>query len=173
MIKTDIIDEIINCGISSEDTILQLGVGYKSGNLLEKLCDYWGLSTSELNYLTGVDVDPNKIDYLSETFSGTRFIKNSMQEYLDTVENNSFNWCVLTGVFDEYLYGDLQHSFVFKTVNKCLELSENGVIFTLKIDASEEFSYNPVFIFADFVNTHSTVFAKKIEDNNYVFCILK
>lgn len=173
MIKTDIIDEIINCGVSSEDNILQLGVGYKDGSLLHRLCEYWDTKPTEFGSLTGVDVDLNKIETLSEIFSGGRFLEKSMQEYLDTVENNTFDWCILTGVFDEYLYGDLQHSFVFKTVSKCLELSENGVIFTLKINVSDDFSYNPVFIFADFVNTHSTVFAKKIEDNSYIFCILK
>ena len=173
MIKTDIIDEIIHCGISSEDTILQLGVGYKNGSLLNRLCEYWDIKPTQLNEITGLDVDSDKIELLSEIFSGIRFVKNSMQEYLDTVENNLFDWCILTGVFDKYLYDDLQHNFVFKTVNKCLELSENGVIFTLKINVSDEFSYNPVFIFADFVNTHSTVFAKKLEDNNYIFCILK
>jgi hypothetical protein len=173
MIKTDIFDEIINCGISSEDTILQLGVGYKNGSLLYKLCEYWDLNSTEINKIIGLDIDPNKTESLSEIFSNIQFVKNSMQEYLDTVENNSFNWCILTGVFDKYLYDDLQHNFVFKTVNRCLELSENGVVFTLKVNVSDEFSYNPVFIFADFVNTHSTVFVKKLENNTYVFCILK
>ena len=59
-----------------------------------------------------------------------------------------------------------------QTITRCLELSEHGVIFTLNKNIGDEFSYNPIFIYADLITNYSNVFSKKIEDN-YIFCILK
>lgn len=171
MIKLDIIDEIVDCGISSEDTILQLGIGYKNGKLLETLTEYWGIKASELTDITGIDVNDEKIKKLSKKFTNVSFVKNTAQEYLD-VADKKYDWHIVTGIFDEYMYDDLQHSFVLKTITRCLELSEHGVIFTLNKNIGDEFSYNPIFIYADLITNYSNVFSKKIEDN-YIFCILK
>jgi hypothetical protein len=167
------IEEIINCGITSECTILNFGVGYKNSELLKTLCNFWGLDYSDLREVTGVDADGDKVNTLSERFPNVNFVHSSMQEYLDNITNEVHDWVVLTGVFDTDDYGNEQHNFVLKTINRSLEISETGVIFTLNLNPTELFSYNSVFIFASLITTYSTVFVKKFKDDNYVFCILK
>lgn len=172
MININIIDEIINCGISSEDKILQFGVGYKDAEFLNALTDYWGITPSDLTNVIGVDTDEKLVSKLSDKFSGLEFNQVSMQEYLDTFNGENVDWTLITGLFDEYLYEENQHNFVFETINRCLDISETGVIFTLKTKISDHFVYDPIFIFAKLIITYSQVFVKKIEDDQYVFCIL-
>jgi hypothetical protein len=173
MDTTTMIEEIINCGITSESTILNFGVGYKNGELLKTLCDFWGLDYSDLREVTGVDADGDKVNTLSERFQNVNFVNSSMQEYLDNVTEEVHDWVVLTGVFDNNDYGDSQYDFILKTIERTLESSNSGVVFTLNLNPTETFSYNSVFIFASLITTYTNVFVKKFEDDNYVFCILK
>lgn len=174
MTNTDIIDEIINCGISYEDGLLQFGAGYKDGALLFRISEETGVDPWDLEGVTGVDANSVKIDSLTETFHNCVFDNTSMQEWLDDLDDAApQDWVVTTGVFDEYLYGDMQHNFVFKSIQKCFELSRKGTIFTLKMNLTDDFSYNPLFIFAELMNSYSKVIVKKLDGDNYVFCILK
>ena len=178
MIDKKIIEEniIVQHKISSLDSVLHLGVGYKNGIVLDSFCEYWDITDSELDTFTGVDVDNFKINELSNKFTSSDFWNKSMQEFLDNLptQETSYDWCILTGVFNEYLYGVMQHDFMLYTINRCLEISKNGVIFTFKENLTDEFKYNPIFIFSSLITTYSKVFVQKIEDdNNYIFSILK
>ncbi len=173
MDTTTMIEEIINCGITSESKILNFGVGYKDGILLKTLCDFWGIDEIDLREITGVDVNINKVNTLSDIFQNVNFSHSSMQEYIDNVTENDYDWTVFTGVFDNDNYGDEQHNFVLKTIELSMGISNTGVLFTLNLHPTENFSYNSVFIFASLITTYKTVFVKKFEDDNYVFCILK
>lgn len=173
MIKTDIIDEIINCGITSEDTILNFGAGYKEGLLIDTLCEYWGVEQSDFSFFVGIDVNSDSIQTLSKKFINSEFWNSSMQEYLDNIGEQKSDWCIATGVFNEYLYGNNQYDYVFQTISRCLEVSNKGFIFTLNQNISDSFSYSSVFIFAHLISNHSKVFVKKFENNSYIFCILK
>jgi hypothetical protein len=162
--------------IASNDTILHLGAGYKDGIIIDSLCNFWDISPKELTTFTGVDVDTFRIEKLSKTFTSSEFWNISMQEYLDNYTNgetSNYDWCILTGVFNDYLYGDMQHNFLLKTVSKCLDISNNGVIFSFNEKLSEDFKYSLIFIFSNFITTYSKVFVQKTEDDNYIFSILK
>lgn len=172
MTNMNIIDEIINCGIQPTDKLLQMGAGYFDGAALERMAEYWNIRE-----VVGVDANSDKVDSLSKRFTKYEFINSSMQEHLDELTSLEYDvppydWTVITGVFDNYLYGDMQHNFVLKSVQKCFEFSDKGTIFTLKMNLNDEFSYSPLFIFAELANTYSRIIVKKIVDN-YVFCILK
>lgn len=175
MTENMIIEEIINTGISSEDTILHLGAGYKEGSLLETLCEYWDLTPNDLlaGYFVGVDSSEDKISMLTKKFNSSSFIKSSFQEYMDNNSDVEFDWTILNGVFDEHLYGNNQYDYVFETIKRSLQTSNRGVILTINQNVSNSFAYSSVFIFTHLISTYSKVFVKKFEDDSYIFSILK
>lgn len=172
----EFIDEILNSGIGSEDTILHLGAGFKDGALLETISNYWDVDTKDFlsnGYYFGVDANPSVTSILNSKFKTDVFITDSFQNYLDVNDTQEVNWTILTGVFNNNDYGDRQYDFLFETLKRCMETSANGVVFTLNPYISNEFSYSIVFIFTHLISTYSKVFAKKLTESSYIFTILK
>lgn len=172
----ELLNEILNSGIGSSDTILHLGAGFQDGALLETLSDYWDIDTEDLvsdGYYSGVDVNPSITSKLNSKFKTDTFITDSFQNYLDTNPTLEPHWTILTGVFNNNDYGDRQYEFIFETIERCMEKSGNGVVFSLNPTVSNDFSYSVVFIFTHLISTYSKVFAKKLTESSYIFTILK
>lgn len=172
----ELIDEILNSGIESEDTILHLGVGFKDGELLETLSSYWDIDAKDFlsngSYI-GVDVNPSITSKLNSKFKTDAFITDSFQNYLDVNPTDEVDWTILTGVFNNNDYENNQYDFLFETLKRCMETSQNGVVFTLNPYLSNGFSYSVVFIFTHLISTYSKVFAKKLSESSYIFTIIK
>ena len=61
-----IFDEIVNCGILEEDSVVVFGAGHDDGKFLETLLEYNG--SFEKGRITAIDVDSKKIKSLSRKF---------------------------------------------------------------------------------------------------------
>jgi hypothetical protein len=176
MTNTDeitIFDEIVNCGILEEDTILNFGAGYKEGQFLQTLFDYNG------NFGDGsviaVEPDGKRLKSISKMFKGERItlLQKSLQEYIDGDLPAARHWVVLTGVFNTPLYAEQQYNYVETVIRNSMSLATKGVIFTLKQNISDEFRYSMMYFFVDFANTYTKFTVKKCDDDNYIFCIYK
>lgn len=167
-----IYDEIVNCGILEEDSVLNFGAGDGNGKFIETLIEYNG--SMEKGILTAIEPDPKKIKSLTKKFSNQDilFFETSLQSYIDS-EPETKDWVVITGVFDDYLYGEHQHDYVDSVIKSSMEIVNKGLIFSIKKDLSEEFSYSMIYFFMSFANTYHRLTVKKVDDNNYVFCIFK
>lgn len=167
-----IYDEIVNCGILEEHSVLNFGAGDGKGKFIETLIEYNGLL--EKGILTAIEPDPKKIKLLTKKFANEEvvFFETSLQSYIESEPENK-DWVVITGVFDDHLYGEQQHDYVDSVIKSSMELSNKGVIFSIKKNLSEEFSYSMIYFFMSFTNTYHKVTVKKVDDNNYVFCIFK
>jgi hypothetical protein len=175
MTNTDeitIFDEIVNCGILEDDTVVNFGAGHQEGKFLETLLDYNGTLGNEL--ITAVEPNKKRIKSLSKKFKGesVSYFEGSLQEYIDS-EHNDADWTVITGVFDSGIYENNQFSFINEVVQNSLEYSRKGVIFTIRITESETLRYYDNYLFTEFVNSYDKFTVKKFGDGNYVFCIFK
>lgn len=167
-----IFDEIVNCGILEEDSVINFGAGYQDGKFLDTLIEYNG--SLGQNLITAVDADPKKIKILSKKFKKENILieENSMQDFLEESPILS-HWSVLTGVFDNTLYGENQYDFVSSVVNSAIQYCEKGLIFTIKETISDEFKYSMIYFFTDFATIYQKFTVKKFNDGNYIFCIFK
>lgn len=171
MDEITIFDEIVNCGILEEDSVLNLGAGHNGGKFLETLREYNG--NFESGKIIAVDANPKKIKLLTKKFKDElSIIEIPLQDYIDTEPDYS-DWVVLTGVFDNNFYGDKQYDFVTSIVYSCLNISNKGVIFSLNENVNESFQYVMIYFFSYFTNTYDRVTIKKNSNGNYIFCIFK
>lgn len=175
----NILEEIIYCGISTDESILHFGAGYSKGDFLSTLMEVYEQDMENWkssNLYRGVDVNKSKIKMLSKRYNHTdenMFVNISLQEYLDVPFEKNYDWIVLTGVFDNQDYKERQHDYVFQVVNESFEKSNNGVIFTLNKKPDEEFEYSMISFFIGVMNSYNKFIVKRIDDDNYVFCIFK
>lgn len=167
-----IFDEIVNCGILEEDTILNLGAGHSNGKFLETLREYNG--TFEEGKVIAVDSNSSKVKMLTKKFKNESIslIENPLQDYLEN-EPTVNDWTILTGVFDNNFYENQQYDFVTSVVDSSIQLSNKGVIFTIKENISESFKYSMIYFFTHFSNIYQRFTVKKFNDGNYIFCIFK
>ena len=167
-----IFDEIVNCGILEEDSIVNFGAGHNKGQFLQTLLDYNGTLGEGL--ITAIDPDKNRIKEISKKFKGERvsYLEISLQDYIDSKPENK-DWIVVTGVFDNYSYGDQHYEFIDLITTLSMEFVNKGVIFTLKRDTSESFKNYIFYFFMDFSTIYDKFTVKKCGDDNYVFCIFK
>lgn len=167
-----VFDEIVNCGILEEDTIINFGGGYRDGQFLQTLLDYDGNLGEGL--VTVVEPDGKRLKGISKKFKGERLtlLEKSLQDYIDDTPEMK-DWVVLTGVFNTPLYAEQQYNYVETVVRNSMALATKGVIFTLKENVSNEFRYSMMYFFVDFANTYTRFTVKKCDDDNYVFCIYK
>jgi hypothetical protein len=167
-----IFDEIVNCGILEEDSVVVFGAGHGDGKFLETLLEYNG--SFEKGRITAIDVDSKKIKSLSRKFSNEEilFLETSLQNYIDSEPENS-DWIVITGVFDNNLYGESQHDYVDSVVNNSLQYVDKGVMFSIKEEISENFIYSMLYFFVSLKNNYERVTIKKVTNGNYIFCIFK
>lgn len=167
-----IFDEIVNCGILEEDSVLNLGAGHNNGKFLETLREYNG--TLEKGRIIAVDSNSSKTKMLTKKFKteSISIIEKPLQDYLED-EPITNDWTILTGVFDNHLYGTQQYDFVTTIVDSSVQISNKGVIFTIQENVSEEFKYSMIYFFTHFSNTYKRFTVKKFNDDNYIFCIFK
>lgn len=167
-----IFDEIVNCGIMEEDSVVNFGAGCGGGKFLDTLMEYNG-SFGE-NLITAVDPDSKKIKILSKKFKGQNLSieENSIQSFIEDTEIE-YDWSVITGVFDNHIYGENQYDFVSMTVNTAYQKCKKGIVFTIKEILSEEFRYSMIYFFTEFSNSYQRFTVKKFNDGNYIFCIFK
>jgi len=167
-----IFDEIVNCGILEDDSVINFGAGYKDGQFLQTLLDYNGNLGEGL--VTVVEPDTKRLKTLSKKFKGERLtlLGKPLQDYIDDVPEVK-DWVVLTGVFNTPIYAEQQYNYVETVVRNSLSLATKGVVFTLKENISDEFRYSMMYFFVDFANTYTRFTVKKCDDDNYVFCIYK
>jgi hypothetical protein len=172
MDELTIYDEIINCGILDEDSVLNFGSGNESGKFIETYLEY--TTITEPGSFIAVDADPTKVDMLKDKFvdDNVLFVETSLQSYIDS-EPDKKDWVVITGVFDKHLYGEFQHDYVTSVIENAMSIANKGVIFTLKPNLSDSFMYSTLYFFVTFTNTYGKVTIKKVNDNNYVYCIFK
>jgi len=167
-----IVPEIIYNGISDEQSVLHLGAGYSDGDFIRVLESF----EFTVKY-TGVDSNKEKIKKIKKELGSNKksyansIIHSSMQEFIDSNESNFYEWTVITGVFDEIIYGEQQYEFIFNTVEICKQFSTTGVTFTLKEKPSEEFTYSIIYILARLFSTYNNVTVKKILNGNYIFSV--
>jgi len=164
--------EIIYCGIGQHESVLHFGACDKGLDFLKTL-DEFGL---DIEY-TAVDVDEevntlfSDFQPLERTHPWTT-VQASMQEFIDEVDFERFNWSIITGVFDKPKYSERQYQFIDTVVRKCIEFSDN-VLFTIDENASASFKYSMIYLYSHFTNQYDKVTVKKIEDGKYIFHISK
>lgn len=170
--ELSIFDEIVNCGILEEDSILNLGAGHKEGKFLETLLEYNGTFGGGL--VKAVDADPKRIKTLTKKFKNenVKFYETSIQNYIE-VETEQSDWVVLTGIFDNYLYGNTQHDYIISVIKNYISLANKGLIISLKEKLTDEFSYEISYFFTYLYYNFQKFTIKKVEDGNYIFCIFK
>lgn len=167
-----IFDEIVNCGILENESVINFGAGHQDGKFLDTLREYNG-NLGE-NLVTAVEPDPKKIRVLSKKFKNENISleETTIQNYLED-NSKKHDWVVITGIFDNYLYGEKQYEFVSNICKFALDSSNKGVIFSIKETLSENFKYSMLYFFVDFSNTYKRFTLKKFKDDDYIFCIFK
>jgi hypothetical protein len=97
-------------------------------------------------------------------------VNETMQEYIDNIDGERYNWTLITGVFDKPIYSERQYQFIDTVIRSCLEFSDN-VVFTLNQQATPVYKYSMVYLFQHFNQIKNRITIKKIEDGKYIFCI--
>lgn len=171
-------DEIIRCGIQQGESLLHFGAGYKSGNFL---FDFYqnGILSKNLNLdYHGVDADEFKLKSTKEilkTIEGAdsiSLVKSSMQDFV--VENTkTYDWAIITGIFDKSLYGEEQFKFIHSSINEIFNFVENGVIFTYNSSEYQEDMYNIQYMNGYVQNNYNRYSIVRINEHEYVYCINK
>lgn len=168
--KINLFDEIVNCGILEEDSVVNFGAGDSNGEFLETLLQYNGFFEKER--IKAIEPDSKKIKNLTKKFTNQEieFFETSLQSYLDS-EPSFSDWIVITGVFDKHLYGEHQHDYVESVLENSIRIANKGVIFSIRKTLSSEFRYSIILLFNSFIEKYDKVTIKKIDNDNFIFCI--
>ena len=165
-------DEILSMGFNTEDRVLHFGVCDNNLNFIE---------TVEQNniglYYLGIDVKDEIYD-LSEKYKDIppyAFRKTSMQDFIDDVMfkyegNNTFETTIITGVFDKPIYKEKQFIFISTIIERCLKFS-NKVIFIINDKDYYNYNYNILYVINNLLSSFNGVIIKKLDRNNYIFCV--
>jgi len=170
--EISIFDEIVNCGILEEDSVMNFGAGHESAKFLETLRDYNG--SFEDGKIIAIEPSQDKIKMITKKFKNEKLslIESSLQDFI-VGQPPIVDWVVITGIFDNDTYGDQQHDFVSSVLESTLPLSNKGVIFNINQNISNDFSYAMIYFFTDFATNYQRFTVKKFNDGNYIFCIFK
>jgi hypothetical protein len=171
-LKNILAKEIIYCGIGQYESVLHFGACDKDLFLLETLDEY-GL---DIQYTA---VDPKEeIETIFSRFQPMErtlpwiSVNESMQEHIDNITDEKYNWTILTGVFDKPIYSERQYQFIDTIIRSCMEFSDN-VIFTISEHPTPVYKYSMVYLFQHFTQLYNTVTVKKIYEGRYIFSITK
>lgn len=168
--KNGMAKEIIYSGIGQYESVLHFGACDNELYFLETL-DELGL---DIQY-TAVDVK-EEIGTLFTRFEPMErtqpwiSIQESMQEHLDSITTERYNWTIITGTFDKPIYSERQYQFIDTIVRSCLDISDN-VLFTLSEQPTPIYKYSVVYLFQHLTQLYSKVMVKKVEEGRYIFCI--
>ena len=165
-------EEILSMGFNTEDRVLHFGVCDNDLNFIE---------TVEQNniglYYLGIDVKDEIYD-LSEKYKDVppyAFRKTSMQDFIDDVMfkyegNNTFETTIITGVFDKPTYKEKQFIFISTIIERCLKFSIKVIFIINNIDYVK-YNYSILYVINNFLSNYDNVNIKKLDKNNYVFCV--
>jgi hypothetical protein len=168
--KKQLLDEMIYCGIGSNESVLHFGACYFDQDFMKTLDEF----ELDIEY-TAVDVDDNVktlfTDYqpYERTHPWTS-VQESMQEFIDNITEERYNWTIISGIFDKPIYTNRQYLFIDTVVGNCLKFSDNLII-TIDIKQTPTFEYNVGFLILHFISKHKKITVKKITDTTFIFCI--
>lgn len=168
--KNRLAKEIIYAGIGQYESVIHFGACDKDLFLLETL-DEHGL---DIQY-TAVDTK-EEIETLLSNFEPIErtqpwiTVNESMQEHIDSIDNERYNWTVITGVFDKPVYSERQYQFIDTVIQSCMQFSDN-VLFTISEKPTPIYKYSIVYLFQHFNQLYNTVMVKKVEEGKYIFCL--
>jgi hypothetical protein len=164
--------DIIYCGIGQYESVLHFGACDNGLNFIKNL-DELGL---DIQY-TAVDVKDeiqtifSDFEPMERTLSWIS-VNESMQEHIDNITDEKYNWTILTGVFDKPIYSERQYQFIDTTIRSCMDFSDN-VAFTISEQPTPVYKYSMVYLFQHFTQLYNTVTIKKIYEGRYIFSITK
>lgn len=164
--------EIIYCGIGQYESVLHFGACDHNLNFIQNL-DEHGL---DIQY-TAVDVKDevktffNDFEPVERTHTWISH-QQSMQEFIDEMEDERYTWTLITGVFNKPLYSERQYQFIDTVIKNCLKFSDN-VVFTIDENNSSDFKYSMIYLYSHFTNAYNSVTVKKIDAGKYIFHIKK
>ena len=175
-----LVREVLSCGIGKEDKLLHLGAGFSDNLIFNYLVDLntQGLiSDLNLEYYA-VDVNSEKLTELiklnSET--GDKFklhtYNQSVQGFLGTV-TEEYHWTLITGIFNEKLYGDKQIEFLDGVLSEALKYSTEGVIFNINLTDKLDDSYTIKHIISYIDSVYDRYKISRINEFDYIFCVNK
>ena len=168
--NTELSREMIYCGIGNHESVLHFGACDKGLHLI-KVLDEFGL---DIQY-TAVDVKDEVKTFFTD-FEPMEKTHNwishqeSMQEFVDNMEGERYNWTLITGVFNKPLYSERQYQFIDTVIKNCLKFSDN-VVFTIDETSSSDFKYSMIYLYSHFTNAYNAVTVKKIDTGKYIFHI--
>lgn len=176
--------KILNLGkVNTTDTVLHFGAVFDVDSNIEiQQHETYVPTLTELlidtfPLYTGVDINPEKIETLSNKFINQEFAISSMQEFLDNLNDLGFEvkpyeWTIITGIFDKPIYGDKQYEFIQTTIETCQKFTSKGILFTIEETPTEEFTYSIVYLYTVLSVLYNRVLLSKVSNNQYIFSIL-
>jgi hypothetical protein len=164
--------EIIFCGIGPYESVLHFGACDNELNFIKQLDEL----QLDIQY-TAVDSKDEVKTFFTDFEPMERTmpwisVQESMQEHIDNIDDERYNWTLITGVFDKPIYSERQYQYIDTVIKECFNFSDN-VIFTLKETFSETFQYSMLYLFSHLVAEYETVTAKKLKDDQYIFHVTK
>jgi hypothetical protein len=164
--------EIIFCGIGPYESVLHFGACDNELNFIKQLDElqldvqYTAVDSKDEVKTFFTDFEPMErtMPWIS--------VQESMQEHIDNIDDERYNWTLITGVFDKPIYSERQYQYIDTVIKECFNFSDN-VIFTLKETFSETFQYSMLYLFSHLVAEYETVTAKKLKDDQYIFHVTK
>jgi hypothetical protein len=164
--------EIIFCGIGPYESVLHFGACDNELNFIKQLDEL----QLDIQY-TAVDSKDEVKTFLTDFEPMERTmpwisVQESMQEHIDNIDDERYNWTLITGVFDKPIYSERQYQYIDTVIKECFNFSDN-VIFTLKETFSETFQYSMLYLFSHLVAEYETVTAKKLKDDQFIFHVTK
>lgn len=162
--------ELVYCGIGQHESVLHFGACDKDLFLLETI-DEFGLDIQYTAVDTKEEIETFFSDFqpMEKTHEWIS-VNESMQEYIDNIEGERYTWTLITGVFDKPLYSERQYQFIDTVIRECLKFSD-GVMFTIKDQATPTYKYSMLYLFQHF-NGHTNKFnVKKLLNGQYIFCL--
>jgi hypothetical protein len=164
--------EIIFCGIGPYESVLHFGACDNELNFIKQLDEL----QLDIQY-TAVDSKDEVKTFFTDFEPMERTmpwisVQESMQEHIDNIEDERYNWTIITGVFDKPIYSERQYQYIDTVIKECFNFSDN-VLFTLKETFSETFQYSMLYLFSHLVAEYETVTAKKLKDDQFIFHVTK
>jgi hypothetical protein len=164
--------EIIFCGIGPYESVLHFGACDNELNFIKQLDEL----QLDIQY-TAVDSKDEVKTFFTDFEPMERTmpwisVQESMQEHIDNIDDERYNWTLITGVFDKPIYSERQYQYIDTVIKECFNFSDN-VLFTLKETFSETFQYSMLYLFSHLVAEYETVTAKKLKDDQYIFHVTK
>ncbi len=170
--------EIIYCGIGMDESVLHFGACDNDLNFIETVdqldldIQYTAVDVKESVQTLFTDYQPSQKTYPWIT------VNVPMQEFIDDIGDQRYNWTILTGVFDKPLYSERQYQFLDTVISSCFDFSDN-VLFTIKEEPifNNENSMEPYFqssvlyLFSQIIGVYPKATIKKVEEGRYIFCI--